>query len=48
LRYRSGEPAVTTPAKGAVPYVRGTRLAVRRVMQVTGPVRDLDRLLFEA
>ena len=34
--------------KGAAPYVRGTLLAVRRVMQVTGLVRGLDRLLFEA
>jgi 4-hydroxy-tetrahydrodipicolinate reductase len=34
--------------KGAAPYVRGTILAVRRVMQVTGLVRGLDRLLFEA
>ena len=34
--------------KGAAPYVRGTLLAVRRVMQVMGLVRGLDRLLFEA
>jgi 4-hydroxy-tetrahydrodipicolinate reductase len=34
--------------KGAEPYVGGTLLAVRRVMQVTGLVRGLDRLLFEA
>ncbi|MBI1913897.1 MAG: 4-hydroxy-tetrahydrodipicolinate reductase [Planctomycetes bacterium] len=33
--------------KGAGPYVNGTLLAVRRVMQVTGLVRGLDRLLFE-
>jgi 4-hydroxy-tetrahydrodipicolinate reductase len=33
---------------GAEPYVNGTLLAVRRVMQVTGLVRGLDRLLFEA
>jgi 4-hydroxy-tetrahydrodipicolinate reductase len=33
--------------KGAEPYVNGTLLAVRRVMQVTGLVRGLDRLLFE-
>jgi 4-hydroxy-tetrahydrodipicolinate reductase len=32
--------------KGAEPYVHGTLLAVRRVMQVTGLVRGLDRLLF--
>jgi 4-hydroxy-tetrahydrodipicolinate reductase len=32
--------------KGAGPYVRGTLLAVRRVMQVVGLVRGLDRLLF--
>jgi 4-hydroxy-tetrahydrodipicolinate reductase len=32
--------------KGAAPYVHGTLLAVRRVMQVTGLVRGLDRLLF--
>jgi 4-hydroxy-tetrahydrodipicolinate reductase len=32
--------------KGAAPYVRGTLLAVRRVMHVTGLVRGLDRLLF--
>jgi 4-hydroxy-tetrahydrodipicolinate reductase len=31
---------------GAEPYVHGTLLAVRRVMQVTGLVRGLDRLLF--
>jgi hypothetical protein len=30
------------------PYVHGTLLAVRRVMQVAGMVRGLDRLLFEA
>jgi 4-hydroxy-tetrahydrodipicolinate reductase len=34
--------------KGAGPYVHGTLLAVRRVMQVTGLVRGLDRLLFDA
>jgi 4-hydroxy-tetrahydrodipicolinate reductase len=34
--------------KGAEPYVNGTLLAVRRVMHVTGLVRGLDRLLFEA
>jgi 4-hydroxy-tetrahydrodipicolinate reductase len=34
--------------KGAEPYVNGTLLAVRRVMQVTGLVRGLDQLLFEA
>ena len=33
---------------GAEPYVQGTLLAVRRVMQVVGLVRGLDRLLFEA
>ena len=33
--------------KGAGPYVRGTLLAVRRVVQVTGLVRGLDRLLFD-
>jgi len=32
--------------KGAEPYVHGTLLAVRRVMQVTGLVRGLDHLLF--
>ena len=32
--------------KGAEPYVNGTLLAVRRVMQVDGLVRGLDRLLF--
>jgi 4-hydroxy-tetrahydrodipicolinate reductase len=32
--------------KGAEPYVNGTLLAVRRVMQVSGLVRGLDRLLF--
>jgi 4-hydroxy-tetrahydrodipicolinate reductase len=32
--------------KGAEPYVHGTLLAARRVMQVTGLVRGLDRLLF--
>jgi 4-hydroxy-tetrahydrodipicolinate reductase len=33
--------------RGAEPYVQGTLLAVRRVMQVEGLVRGLDRLLFE-
>jgi hypothetical protein len=32
--------------KGAEPYVNGTLLAVRRVREVTGLVRGLDRLLF--
>jgi len=32
----------------AEPYVHGTLLAVRRVMQVVGLVRGLDRLLFES
>jgi 4-hydroxy-tetrahydrodipicolinate reductase len=32
---------------GAEPYVNGTLLAVRRVMQTVGLVRGLDRLLFE-
>jgi 4-hydroxy-tetrahydrodipicolinate reductase len=32
--------------QGAEPYVRGTLLAVRRVMHVTGLVRGLDRFLF--
>jgi 4-hydroxy-tetrahydrodipicolinate reductase len=32
--------------KGAEPYVNGTLLAVSRVMEVTGLVRGLDRLLF--
>jgi 4-hydroxy-tetrahydrodipicolinate reductase len=32
--------------KGAEPYVNGTLLAVRRVPQVVGLVRGLDRLLF--
>jgi 4-hydroxy-tetrahydrodipicolinate reductase len=31
---------------GAEPYLRGTLLAVRKVMGVTGLVRGLDRLLF--
>jgi hypothetical protein len=31
-----------------VAYVRGTLPAVRRLMEVTGLVRGLDRLLFEA
>ena len=34
--------------KGAEPYVRGTLLAVQRVMHVTGIVRGLDKLLFGA
>jgi 4-hydroxy-tetrahydrodipicolinate reductase len=34
--------------KGAEPYVRGTLLAVQRVMHVKGIVRGLDRLLFGA
>jgi 4-hydroxy-tetrahydrodipicolinate reductase len=33
---------------GAMPYVGGTLLAVRRVMTTTGLVRGLDRLLFPA
>jgi 4-hydroxy-tetrahydrodipicolinate reductase len=33
--------------KGAEPYVNGTLLAVRRVMQTRGLVRGLDRLLFD-
>jgi 4-hydroxy-tetrahydrodipicolinate reductase len=33
---------------GAEPYVHGTLLAVRRVLEVTGLVRGLDRLLFGA
>jgi 4-hydroxy-tetrahydrodipicolinate reductase len=32
--------------KGVEPYVNGTLLAVRRVMEVAGLVRGLDRLLF--
>jgi 4-hydroxy-tetrahydrodipicolinate reductase len=32
--------------QGAEPYVNGTLLAVRRVMEVAGLVRGLDRLLF--
>jgi len=32
---------------GALPYVGGTLLAVRRVMTTTGLVRGLDRLLFQ-
>ena len=31
---------------GAMPYVGGTLLAVRRVMTTTGLARGLDRLLF--
>lgn len=31
---------------GAQPYVAGTLLAVRRVGELTGLVRGLDRLLF--
>lgn len=31
---------------GAMPYVSGTLLAIRRVMTLTGLVRGLDRLLF--
>jgi 4-hydroxy-tetrahydrodipicolinate reductase len=34
--------------KGAAPYVSGTLLAVRRVLQVSGLVRGLDHLLFRA
>jgi 4-hydroxy-tetrahydrodipicolinate reductase len=33
---------------GAEPYVRGTLLAVQRVMRVAGIVRGLDHLLFDA
>lgn len=32
---------------GATPYVNGTLLAVRKVMQTSGLVRGLDRLLFD-
>lgn len=32
--------------KSAAPYVNGTLLAVKKVMEVTGLVRGLDRLLF--
>jgi len=32
---------------GADPYVSGTLLATRRVMQLTGLVRGLDRIMFE-
>jgi len=32
---------------GAMPYVGGTLLAIRRVMKITGLVRGLDRLLFD-
>ena len=32
---------------GAGPYVAGTLLAAREVLRTTGPVRGLDRLLFE-
>jgi 4-hydroxy-tetrahydrodipicolinate reductase len=38
IRHDAGE--------GAEPYVNGTLLAVRQVMQVVGLVRGLDRLLF--
>lgn len=33
---------------GAEPYVQGTLLAVRKVMQTVGLIRGLDRLLFDA
>ncbi|MCE9568258.1 MAG: hypothetical protein K8U57_40175 [Planctomycetes bacterium] len=33
--------------KSAAPYVNGTFLAVRRVMNTTGLIRGLDRLLFD-
>jgi len=33
---------------GAEPYVAGTLLAARRVMEITGLVRGLDTLLFQA
>jgi 4-hydroxy-tetrahydrodipicolinate reductase len=33
--------------KGAAPYVHGTLLAVRQVLQVVGLIRGLDRLLFQ-
>jgi len=32
----------------SAPYIHGALLAVRRVMQVMGLVRGLDRLLFDA
>ncbi len=31
----------------AAPYIAGTLLAIRRVPQLTGVLRGLDRLLFE-
>ena len=34
--------------KIAAPYVHGTLLAVRRVMNTTGLIRGLDRLLFDS
>ena len=34
------------PGSGAEPYVSGTLLAARRVMEITGLVRGLDTLLF--
>ncbi|MBA4192614.1 MAG: hypothetical protein C0467_31990 [Planctomycetaceae bacterium] len=34
--------------KSAAPYVHGTLLAVRRVMNTTGLIHGLDRLLFDA
>jgi 4-hydroxy-tetrahydrodipicolinate reductase len=33
---------------GAEPYVGGTLLAAQRVMDITGLVRGLDRLLFDS
>ena len=33
---------------GAAPYAAGTLLAVRKVMEVRGLLRGLDRLLFPA
>lgn len=33
---------------GAEPYVNGTLLAVRRVLEITGLIRGLDKLLFDA
>jgi 4-hydroxy-tetrahydrodipicolinate reductase len=32
---------------GAQPYVSGTLLAVRKVMETSGLVRGLDRILFQ-
>ena len=45
-RPTSGCSSATRPAAPPTPYIAGTLLAIRRVPEVTGVLRGLDRLLF--